>query len=215
MYGFCKGRGLWEVWGYMWTSWYSPKVWKLWSRSSSPYLSRLRTTMTIENFWRQLKYDHLHHITHPRLDQLVWILIYEVNPGCLARSELLTNEHRLGRSRKLTTFQKAFKKNWHSLMKVSVSGKEYTTDTVTWTCNCGQQKYNMHHLCKHLVRAVPAPSIKFWQQVSRRRTSPLYRHPELQRRENGDLGEYIEPNGGNITDGDDQVWTGDAEMLKG
>ncbi|KAJ7572871.1 hypothetical protein C8J56DRAFT_1138078, partial [Mycena floridula] len=81
MYTFCHARGLPEVWAYMWTSWYCPKVWKLWARSSSPYLTRLRTTMTVENFWKQLKHDFLHHIVHPRLDQLVWILIYEVNPA--------------------------------------------------------------------------------------------------------------------------------------
>ncbi|KAJ7595598.1 hypothetical protein C8J56DRAFT_1001696 [Mycena floridula] len=81
MYNFCHQRGLREVWAYFWTSWYSPKVWKLWARSSSPYLTRLRTTMTVENFWKQLKHDYLHHIVHPRLDQLVYILIYDVNPA--------------------------------------------------------------------------------------------------------------------------------------
>lgn len=37
MYTFCKERGLREVWAYMWTSWYSSKMWPLWARSSSPY----------------------------------------------------------------------------------------------------------------------------------------------------------------------------------
>ncbi|KAJ7581307.1 hypothetical protein C8J56DRAFT_763243, partial [Mycena floridula] len=81
----------------------------LWACSSSPYLTRLRTTMTVENFWKQLKHDFLHHIVHPRLDQLVWILIYEVNPAYFARSEILHGNYRLGRSRPLTSFQKAFK----------------------------------------------------------------------------------------------------------
>ena len=31
-YQFCYQRGLREVWGYLWTSWYAPKVWKLWAR---------------------------------------------------------------------------------------------------------------------------------------------------------------------------------------
>lgn len=51
MYKFCKDRGLREVWGYMWASWYCPKMWKLWARSTSPFISRLRTTMGVENFW--------------------------------------------------------------------------------------------------------------------------------------------------------------------
>jgi hypothetical protein len=52
MYSYCFQLGLAEVWAYMWTSWYCPKMWGLWARSTSPiYLSRLRTTMTVENFW--------------------------------------------------------------------------------------------------------------------------------------------------------------------
>jgi len=65
MYNFCHARGLREVWGYMWACWYSPKMWCLWARSTSPYISRLRTTMNVENFWRQLKHDHLHNVARP------------------------------------------------------------------------------------------------------------------------------------------------------
>ncbi|KAF9480702.1 hypothetical protein BDN70DRAFT_877273 [Pholiota conissans] len=90
MYDFCKIRGLREVWGYMWASWYCPKMWDLWARSTTTYLSRLRTTMAVENFWRQLKHNYLHNIARPRLDHLIWI--------------------RVGRSRPLTTYQRAFKK---------------------------------------------------------------------------------------------------------
>ena len=52
MYNFCFVRGLREVWGYLWACWYSSKMWPLWARSTSPYISRLRTTMNVENFWR-------------------------------------------------------------------------------------------------------------------------------------------------------------------
>lgn len=38
MYEFCKKCGLREVWGYMWACWYSPKMWKIWARSTSTYL---------------------------------------------------------------------------------------------------------------------------------------------------------------------------------
>ena len=65
MYQFCLQRGLREVWGYMWANWYSPKKWHLWARSTSDHLSRLRTTMSVENFWKQLKHDHLHYHVHP------------------------------------------------------------------------------------------------------------------------------------------------------
>ncbi|OCH86625.1 hypothetical protein OBBRIDRAFT_814505 [Obba rivulosa] len=51
---------------------YARKVqWPLWARSASPRISRLRTTMTVENFWKQLKHDFLHHLLRPHLDHLV------------------------------------------------------------------------------------------------------------------------------------------------
>jgi len=31
---------------------------------------------------------------------------------------------------------------------------KYETSVSNWTCTCGQQKYDRHHLCKHLVQAV-------------------------------------------------------------
>ncbi|KAJ7656863.1 hypothetical protein DFH06DRAFT_991405, partial [Mycena polygramma] len=85
MYFFCYQRGLREVWGYLWTSWYAPKMWNLWARSTSPYLPRLRTTMNVENFWKQLKHGFLHNHLRPRLDQLIWILITQVTPAYCAR----------------------------------------------------------------------------------------------------------------------------------
>lgn len=89
MYSFCVKRGLREVWGYFWTSWYAPQRWKLWARSTSPFVSRLRTTMNVENFWRQLKHGFLHNHVRPRLDLLVWILVTKVTPAYLARAHIL------------------------------------------------------------------------------------------------------------------------------
>ncbi|KJA12847.1 hypothetical protein HYPSUDRAFT_152221 [Hypholoma sublateritium FD-334 SS-4] len=93
MYDFCKRRGLREVWGYMWAFWYTPKMWKVWARSTSPYLSRLRTTMAVENFWRQLKHNYLHNHARPRLDHLVWIMIHEVTPDYFARMDGLQDTY--------------------------------------------------------------------------------------------------------------------------
>ncbi len=117
MYVFCEQRGLREVWGYMWTPWYTPERWKLWVRSTTRFISRLRTTMNVENFWRQLKHDFLHHLLRPRLVQLIWILITKVTPEYLVRAEILEDHHRLGRSKPLTTYQRYFKSSWRSLAK--------------------------------------------------------------------------------------------------
>ncbi|KAJ7575436.1 hypothetical protein C8J56DRAFT_1063322 [Mycena floridula] len=218
MYIFCHQRGLREVWAYFWTSWYSPKVWKLWARSSSPYLTRLRTTMTVENFWKQLKHDYLHHIVHPRLDQLVYILIYDVNPAYFVRSQILGREHRIGWAPALTNFQKSFKSHWAKLQKMGLSGKVYITSVKDWTCTCGRQKFDRYHLCKHLVQSVPDLSLSFWTQVIRRRVLPLYRHVELVDKSVAtetvaqELGEAED---GSITDGDDPGWIVGNESLTG
>jgi hypothetical protein len=179
MYDYCYKRGLREAWGYLWTSWYSPKRWSLWARSSSPRISRLRTTMCNENFFKNLKGTYLHDLLHPRLDQLVWIIIHQVVPVYAQKIGELDSSHRAGRSKPLTTFQRAFFSNWKKLERASVSGREYETDVKRFTCNCGRQKYDSHHLCKHLVQRIPEPPMAFWQQVIRRRTMPIYRHPCL------------------------------------
>lgn len=165
--------------------------------------------MTVENFWRQLKHDFLHHYFRPRLDLLVWILINNVTPAYVARAEVLEDTHRLGRSNKLTTYQITFKSAWKKLAQLPVSGRAYIIDLPSFTCNCGRQKYHAQHLCKHLVQAVTPPEIRFWRHVIRRRTTPLYRHPHLV-----PTG-YSHADDGGITDGDDHIWTGDVEMLSG
>ncbi|KAF5361263.1 hypothetical protein D9758_010272 [Tetrapyrgos nigripes] len=214
MYQFCYQRGLREVWGYIWTSWYSQKMWCLWARSSlSTLLSRLRTTMNVENFWRQLKHENLHHILHPRLDQLVWILIYEVTPSYITHTTELDPVTRLARSQGLTPFQKSFKSDWIKLSKQSITSSEkYITSIDTWICNCGQQKYNSHALCKHLVQAVKRPSGRFFTQIIRRRIIPIYEHPELVPIGNPP-GIFKDVTDGSSTDGDDQDWIGDTSQL--
>ncbi|KAG6848311.1 hypothetical protein H0H93_001313, partial [Arthromyces matolae] len=216
MYDFCKRRGLREVWGYMWAGWYSPKMWALWARSTTPYMSRLRTTMNVENFWKQLKHDHLHHVARPRLDNLVWILIHKVTAAYVARAEILDDTYRMGRSKELTTYQKAFKKSWKALLGRQVGKNKYITLIKDFTCTCGQQKFDAHLLCKHLVQLVGLPSSVFWTQVYRRRTIPFYSHPELKPRDQSidDTGMALLDGG--ITDGDDHKWIrGDVETLRG
>jgi hypothetical protein len=216
MYNFCHLQGLREVWAYLWACWYSPKMWRLWARSTSPVLSRLRTTMSVENFWCQLKHDYLHHVARPRLDQLIWILIDKVTPAYIARAEIMNDNYRLGRPKQLTTYQKYFKSSWKKLSERTLSDKEYHINVEEWTCTCGQQKYNCHHICKHLVQFVNPPEKRFWCEVVRRRALPIYRHPALVAKgsTDGTSLAYIEPDG-SISDGDDHIWSGDHDILKG
>ncbi|TBU40258.1 hypothetical protein BD309DRAFT_845341, partial [Dichomitus squalens] len=79
----------------------------------------------------------------------------------------------------------------------------------------GQQKYHPQHLCKHLVQAIEFPSSKFFHQIYRRRTAPIYRHPELRDRTESSLGAgFLDADDGSITDGDDHVWLGDRAQLE-
>ncbi|KIO32621.1 hypothetical protein M407DRAFT_46147, partial [Tulasnella calospora MUT 4182] len=109
MYMHCKRNGLAEVWAYMWAQWYAPKRWPLWARSTSPLLSRLRTTMTVENHWRQLKRQYLAFTHRPRLDHAIHVICTEMVPAYMAISAKLEDSYRLGRARSLTPYEVAFK----------------------------------------------------------------------------------------------------------
>lgn len=214
MYTFCKERGLREVWAYMRTSWSSTKMWPLWARSFSPYISRLPTTMRSETCWKEVKHGDLHHLLHPRLDQLVYVICADVLPTYMQRAFALEEMFRASRSKPLNNWQVRFKRAWKKLANLEVSGRVHTVNVARWTCNCGRQKFDGFGLCKHLIRAVPKPPAIFFLQVYRRRTLPLYRHPALHA-----IGEpapsYEDIDGGCITDGDDSRVDGRFNCARG
>ncbi|KAK6984659.1 SWIM-type domain-containing protein [Favolaschia claudopus] len=180
MYTFCKQRGLREVWAYMWTAWYCPGKYKIMARASQPdFIGRWRTTMSVENFWRNLKHGTLHHLLHPRLDQLVCLIATEIVPAFEAKMQIFDPNYRPGRAKALTLFQRQFKKGWTTLESRALGDRKYQTDVSRWSCSCGQQKYSALLLCKHLVQAVNSPDPAFFREVVRRRTIPFYHHPLL------------------------------------
>ncbi|KDQ06603.1 hypothetical protein BOTBODRAFT_78000, partial [Botryobasidium botryosum FD-172 SS1] len=81
----------------------------LWSRSTSPLLSRLRTTMTVENHWKQLKHHYLHIMHRPRLDHTLFVICTKAVPVYMARAPALQDSYRIGRARQLTAYQITFK----------------------------------------------------------------------------------------------------------
>ncbi|TFK31300.1 hypothetical protein BDQ12DRAFT_701612 [Crucibulum laeve] len=171
--------------------------------------------MGVENFWQQFKHNYLHTTAQPQFDHLVWILIYKVTPSYFAHAGMLDNIYRLGCSKPLTTYQRAFKMSWRKLLlaTLALSGKVYETNINKWTCNCGCQMYHCHHLCKHLVQAVGDPGVDFWGSVIHCQVVPIYRHPALVPKGEA-IGAYIEPNNGSVTDGDDHKWSGDCSILQ-
>lgn len=166
--------------------------------------------MTVENHWRQLKRIYLHLQTRPRLDHMLWILCTQAVPDFIQRAEGLNDGYRLGRARPLTTSQRAFKKSWGQQAAAKING-EYVTDVARWQCSCRAQELNAHHLCKHLVQAVPPPPMNFFSEVIRRRTIPLYRHPNLHPF-GSSPGAYVTD--GSVSDGDDHEIVGGRDVLK-
>ncbi|KAJ6589540.1 hypothetical protein B0H19DRAFT_921865 [Mycena capillaripes] len=200
MYQFCLQRGLREVWAYMWTAWYCPTKFRLWMRSSElSFIGRWRTTMSVENFWRNLKHETLHHIVHPRLDQLIYLIAVEVLPYTEAKMRIFEADFRPGRAKALTPFRKAFKKCWKILAVRPLGNQVYIINLAMWTCSCGQQKYNAFLLCKHLVQAFLPPHPDFFRDVVRRRVTPFYSHPLLRPKDGSELNPV---DSGSVSDGD-------------
>ncbi|KAF8325049.1 uncharacterized protein EI90DRAFT_3157113 [Cantharellus anzutake] len=187
MYTFCIKRGLADVWGYLWTSWYSPLAWKLWARSSNPsILSRLRTTMTAEKHWQYLKHTHLGFMHRPRLDQTIYTMITGVIPSIIDKSIELDGTRRLGLAPPLTTFQTQAKKAWRLLAKRPCSGIDYSTDAIQ-------------------ARGPLPPD--FFETLSRRRTMPIYKIAHIRGMSDID--------NGSISDGNDSWLTVHKNLSRG
>ncbi|KAK6988241.1 SWIM-type domain-containing protein [Favolaschia claudopus] len=205
MYLFCFQRGLREVWGYMWSAWYCPAKWKLWARSTSEdFIGRWRTTMTVENFWRNLKHRTLHEFVHPRLDQVFYLIISGLIPTFSAKMQIFERDFRAGRSNSLTPWQKCFKADWKKLSCRPLGSQQYKINLSSWTCTCGQQKYNAYLLCKHLVQSFHPPAPEFFQTVIRRRVQPFYSHVLLKPKDGSEL-EVFDPLDGTVCDGDNPL----------
>jgi hypothetical protein len=125
----------------------------------------------------------------------------------MARAEILEDRYRMGRSKQLTTYQKYFKAAWKTLEKAQVSNRSYVTNVADWTCTCGRQKYDRHHLCKHLVQAVEPLHPHFWREVICRRVKPIYQHPSLIAKGDNLPAITLSRDPGTISNGDDHIGT--------
>ena len=135
-------------------------------------------------------------------------MISDVIPAEIVKSKNIDGGRFTGRPPPLTTFQTQAKKAWIILAKRQRSGNAYQTDVKTWTCRCGGQQLQAHHLCKHLVQAVeainPSRPTDFFETLTCRRTMPIYRIPHPSDSIMGDS---------TISDGDDEIWMGPCSNL--
>ncbi|KAJ6525952.1 hypothetical protein B0H19DRAFT_1275831 [Mycena capillaripes] len=119
----------------------------------------------LKNFWRNLKHQTLHHFLHPCLNQLVYLIEFEVLLYTEAKMQIFETEFHPGPAKTLTPYRKAFK----NLL-------EDPSDLSTWTFSCGQQRYNAFLLCKHLGQAFDPPHPDFFRKAVRCQVTPFYSH---------------------------------------
>ena len=196
MYRWCKARGYYRLWAYMWTNWYSEEHWKRWARSGDPSaISTVKTTMIAESHWRTLKHAYLHRFNRPRADLMVWILATRVLPDALRRlTAILNRDSRIYKARWREGFKKQWKKDSSKLVD-SEKLTQYHTDPVRWVCGCRAFLMSRFLLCKHIVYCFESPNPEMFRTIQRRTTPPFWQDERLVLRP-----EFAPPPGTDIRD---------------
>lgn len=176
MYRWCRARGYFRLWAYLFVNWYHPEQWELWARSADPkQIPTVKTTMIAESHWRTLKHDYLHRFNRPRVDLIVFILITRVLPDAEHRlSAILSGQTRVHKAR----WREAFKRQWKRDAAKSVDPQKmiiYHTNPVNWVCGCRAFLQNRFLTCKHIVHCYEFPDPQFFQTVKRRTTRPFWK----------------------------------------
>ncbi|KDR77336.1 hypothetical protein GALMADRAFT_225456 [Galerina marginata CBS 339.88] len=117
MYQYCFENDLSQVWAYMWNRWYTPNQWSLWARSASHSISRLKTTMVVENLWKHFKRRDLAQFNRPRLDLVTHLVISGVLPRVQLTIDSVLGRRRVGRAKALAPWQTEFKRQWIDMGK--------------------------------------------------------------------------------------------------
>jgi hypothetical protein len=180
MHTWCKTRGYYRLWAYLYVNWYSPDQWKLWARAADPVeIPVVKTSMIAESHWRTLKHDYLHRFNRPRVDLVVWILTSRVLPDAVHRMTAISNgQFRIFKAR----WREAFKKQWRKEACKTVHPdklKEYHTSPVDWVCSCRSFLHSRFLICKHIVHCFESPSPEFFETVSRQTIYPFWKDVQL------------------------------------
>ena len=181
-YTWCKARGFFRLWAYLFNNWYCPSQWKLWARSINPTeIPVLKTTMMVESHWRRIKHDYPHQFNRPRIDLVAWILVTRTIPDVITHMRgIRSGGHRTTQA----SWRKPFKKEWKVLQLRDVdpgSRQRYHTDPIRFVCACEAFQDHRFLVCKHLVSCFsPLRSpVEFFRGVRRRRTWPFWEHDQL------------------------------------
>jgi hypothetical protein len=180
IYTWCKARGYYRLWAYLFINWYRPEQWRLWARAADPAeIPAVKTTMIVESHWRTLKHEYLHRFNRPRVDLVVWILTSRVLPDAVHRMMAISSgQFRIFKAR----WREAFKKQWKKEAYKTVDPgklKEYHTDPINWVCACKSFLHSRFLICKHIVHCFESPSPEFFEAVSRQTTYPFWKDERL------------------------------------
>jgi hypothetical protein len=180
MYTWCKARGYYRLWAYLYINWYCDEQWKLWARAADPdEIPVVKTTMIAESHWRTLKHDYLHRFNRPRVDLVVWILTSRVLTDAVHRMTAIScGQFRVLKAR----WREAFKKQWKKESSKAVDLeklKEYHTNAVNWVCACKSFLHSRFLLCKHIVYCFEPPSPEFFETVRRQTIYPFWADERL------------------------------------
>lgn len=218
IYMWCYSRNYFRLWAYLYTNWYCPEQWRLWSRSSnSNSLPILKTTMIIESHWRRIKHDFLHRFNRPRTDLVTWVLVTRAVPTALEQMKaILEKNHR----KAIASWRKPFKREWKRLRNSEVDSQSLLrnhTNPSEWTCACNTFLLSRFLLCKHIVSCYEeaADPARFFFEVRRQRYRPFWVDPQLTlrpqfRAATNETSAVIEAESGSDTEPSDEEY-GDTE----
>ena len=123
IYGWCRAKGYFRLFAYLWINWYRPDQWQTWARAASPEIPVLKTTMVVESHWKTVKHDYLARFNRPRIDLAVGVLLTQVIRDNVDRLDnLLTPELRQGGA----SWRKKFNSTWKRLENAEVDPASIT-----------------------------------------------------------------------------------------
>lgn len=100
-----------------------------------------------------------------------------------------------GRNRHRAAWRKAFLKDWRRCEVTAITDPDddtYNPLPYRWVCACPAFVKSRFLICKHLVQAVHRVPTLFFRQVSRERSFPIWRHPDLRPLSPPALGDFQE-----------------------
>ncbi|KAG9022921.1 hypothetical protein FS837_006091, partial [Tulasnella sp. UAMH 9824] len=189
MYQYCRQNNLAQVWAYIWNCWYAPEKWKLWARSASPLISRMRTTMMVEGFWRLFKHDVLGSFSRPRLDLVTYLIITEVLPSVKRKIDHILGRRRIGRPHALAPWSKEAKSIWmdksqpDSIRRLKKEKKLLSANPKTAGAK-KRREQQLEWLREEAEQAnaklgTDRPGLGFFKKLHRFHTRPFYRIPGI------------------------------------